>query len=204
GSLEEGYVRLQPRLDVRFGSSELVFERHIGRRVGVRAGRRPGAGAIGLRAWRSGRSAFGGRGGGPGREVDGASEDADGRSELVERGEPRRESVEPFGQARLELAILGLDEGGDLLEEDEQRRSEARELVAIDRGARAGTDDRVIERRERGVVLPVGVEPLLRQDLQAILHPTVCYPRGPAGRPAPSARRPAVRRGRDEARARIA
>ena len=55
------------------------------------------------------------------------------RTELGDRGDSRCKCLDSPGQPRIELAILGLDKRGDLLQEDDQRGRHAREVVAAQR-----------------------------------------------------------------------
>ena len=54
------------------------------------------------------------------------------RAQFGDRGDGRRKRLDPLRQSRIELAILRLDERRDLLEEDDQRRRQARDIVAAE------------------------------------------------------------------------
>src|SRR5262249_37361254 len=83
-------------------------------------------------------------------------DDADLRLQLgqrLERGVHARDFGAPVGR---EGAILGFDERGDLLQQQDQRGGDAIEVVAGER-ASLRLDDRAVQCRQRGVVRRIGV-----------------------------------------------
>jgi len=78
----------------------------------------------------------------------------------AERLDLVRDLIESRGRNSGQLAILGLDEGGDLLEELHQRGSQTLALLGSDRRKTADAHDGSVERGQRRVVPRVGFTPL--------------------------------------------
>jgi len=89
-------------------------------------------------------------------------------TKLAERVDLARDVIDSRRGDGRQLAILGLDESGDLLEELHQRRSQTLAVLGADRVKTANRDDCLIERCEGGVVAAVGVATLLAERLELV------------------------------------